>query len=98
MGSAARDDRVRRAQDECMVCKAELFRDLTVPHCFDCVVEDEHADEWDAICAANAALVSEEPSLHGTGSPSAKRLGSYDELRAENVRLKAQLKIAEGQR
>ena len=52
--------RVLRAQDECMVCKAELFRDLTVPHCFDCVVEDEHAEEWDAICAAKAAVLAQE--------------------------------------
>ena len=52
--------RVLRAQDECMVCKAELFRDLTVPHCFDCVVEDEHAEEWDAICAAKAAVLAQD--------------------------------------
>lgn len=40
----------------CIVCSADLLPPTTPPHCQDCVVTDEHMDEWEAHIAAGIAV------------------------------------------
>jgi hypothetical protein len=52
--------RVLQLRDECVVCKASLITSTSVPHCYDCIVEEEHEDEWSETLAAVAAVLAQE--------------------------------------
>lgn len=46
-----------REAHECVVCHADLHPEALAPHCFDCVVDDEHSETWDEHCERLAALI-----------------------------------------
>ena len=42
-------------ENECIVCKAALLPRPEPPHCHDCVVTDEHSEEWEGRNKATGA-------------------------------------------